>query len=316
MRRRILISIPVILIFIIMLTIACVLPAPVARLFASATPTSTATPERTPTPSATPLPPLSIAPCPRGFDCPDAIGIYDLAQDIKSGVEATVEVPYDQPISFHAGWIAFDEGIARQNASKMDPFVEIDGVNYWQDAYMGDVQPYTDENDPSKIYASAWEGVVLSGWRISESHLVRIGFTFNEQITDGWDVYPKGYTVEFIYRVYPVMRPTETPTPEPTATLTPRPTSTYKPKPTTIPVTPTAACEGSGTISIINDTGGQVTLYLTGPAKYTFYIPAGSQTLNVCPGSYSYTGYGCGGASKNGTVSTDTEEITFYCVSN
>lgn len=85
--------------------------------------------------------------------------------------------------------------------------------------------------------------------------------------------------------------------------------------PTNPPAEPTAACDASETISIINDTGGVVTLYLTGPAKFTFRIGTGSQTISVCPGSYSYTGYGCGGASKNGTVSPG-EEITFYCVTN
>ena len=86
--------------------------------------------------------------------------------------------------------------------------------------------------------------------------------------------------------------------------------------PTAPPAAPTAACDLSGTISIINNTGGLVTLYLTGPAKFTFKISTGSQSISVCPGTYSYTGYGCGGASKNGTVSTDTEEITFFCVTN
>ena len=43
------------------------------------------------------------------------------------------------------------------------------------------------------------------------------------------------------------------------------PTVSY---PTSAPATAAPACDASGTISIINDTGGQVTLYLTGPAKY------------------------------------------------
>jgi hypothetical protein len=90
----------------------------------------------------------------------------------------------------------------------------------------------------------------------------------------------------------------------------------YPTAPTAPPAVPTVACEGSGSLFIVNDTGGIVTLYLTGPAKYTFHIAAGSQTLTVCPGTYSYTGYGCGGASKNGTVATDTEEVIFYGVSN
>ena len=185
----------------------------------------------------------------------------------------------------------------------------------FKSGFLGTPMKYTIENDPFE-YFSIWEGVVLSGWQIGQPHRVRIGFTTTKQITDGVNVVSRRHVVEYIYVINPVFSPTDTPTPEPTATLTPRPTNTYKPKPTSIPVTPTPACSASGSISIINDTGGQVTLYLTGPAKYTFYIPNGSQTLSVCPGTYSYTGYGCGGASKNGTVATDTEEITFYCVSN
>lgn len=82
--------------------------------------------------------------------------------------------------------------------------------------------------------------------------------------------------------------------------------------PTAAPAEPTRSCDRSGTIRIINDTGGLVTLYLTGPAKFTFRINTGSQDISVCPGTYSYTGYGCGGASRNGTASPG-DEITFFC---
>ena len=82
--------------------------------------------------------------------------------------------------------------------------------------------------------------------------------------------------------------------------------------PTAAPAQPTPSCDRSGIIRIINDTGGLVTLYLTGPAKFTFRINAGTQEISVCPGTYSYTGYGCGGASKNGTASPG-DEITFFC---
>lgn len=75
---------------------------------------------------------------------------------------------------------------------------------------------------------------------------------------------------------------------------------------------PTPSCDRT-TIRIINDTGGRVTLYLTGPAKFTFYISTGSQSISVCPGQYSYTGYGCGGSSLNGTISTNEGDVTFYC---
>jgi len=297
--------------------VACALPAPIAGLFATATATSTNTPTVTPSPTATPPSPVTIAPCQTSEWCPGAIAIYDLVNgSVDSGQTYTVEVPFDRSISFFAGWIAQDEATVIQNSQQMERFVEIDGQNYWNNGYLGGPQPYTYDNEPSKVYSSIWQGVSLSGWQVGVEHTVRIGFRIKELITDGTSTYPAGTVVDYTYVIKPVFIPTDTPTPEPTATFTPRPTNTYIPRPTSIPVTPTAACDATGTISIINDTGGQVTLYLTGPAKYTFYIPAGSKTLTVCPGTYSYTGYGCGGASKNGTVSTDTEEITFFCTTN
>ncbi len=296
---------------------ACGLPAPLARLFATATPTSTATPTATATATATPTPPVEIEACPRASDCPWAVEIASLVRSgtVESGVENMVEVPYDLPISFFAGWIAYDEDIARQNASKMDFFFEVDGVNYWQQGFTGEVMPYVDEKNPNEVYASVWQGAALSGWRIGESHLVRVGFTFTEQVTDGWNTYPAGHTVEYIYRVFPELHPTDTPTPEPTFTPTPRPTNTLAPRPTTVPPTRTPSCSQDSIITINNTTGGQLTLYLNGPAGYTFYLGGGYTDLHVCSGSYSYTAYGCGGASDTGVISSG-ETHEFYCVSN
>lgn len=92
------------------------------------------------------------------------------------------------------------------------------------------------------------------------------------------------------------------------------PVFTPMPLPTlpVIPLVATPACEQNASIIIQNDTGGTVTLYLTGPVSYTFYVSPGAQTLSICSGSYSYTAYGCGGASRSGTVS-DGEEIEFWC---
>lgn len=293
---------------------ACALPAPIARIFASATPTSTSTPTSTPSPTATPVSPVTIAPCSTAEWCPGAIPVYDLIQGaVESGVTYTVEVPFDRAISFFTGWIAQDEATVLQNSSQMERFLEIDGQNYWNNGYLGQPQPYTYESEPGKVYSAIWQGVSLSGWQVGEEHTVRIGFLIHNLITDGFETYPAGTLVEYSYLIRPVFIATDTATPSPTATYTPIPTNTPKPRPTSVPVTPTPACAATGSLFIINDTGGQVTLYLTGPAKYTFYIPAGTKTLSVCPGTYSYTGYGCGGASKNGTITTDTEEITFFC---
>jgi len=116
-----------------------------------------------------------------------------------------------------------------------------------------------------------------------------------------------------------------TKTPMPTLTFTPQPTSTTPPtrtptkKPTSTPkpyVPPTATpCSGETVpIYIKNDTGGQVTLYLTGPCSYTFYLKTGDSTIYILPGNYSYTAYGCGGATLSGSKSLGYgDEWTWFC---
>jgi|GEM_PF-1861731 len=89
-------------------------------------------------------------------------------------------------------------------------------------------------------------------------------------------------------------------------------TSFPPPPPTQVPATATPACSLNGVLSIQNDTGGTVTLYLTGPASFTFYLNTGPSSLYVCPGTYSYTAYGCGGATDRGTMSSG-ESHTFFC---
>jgi len=89
------------------------------------------------------------------------------------------------------------------------------------------------------------------------------------------------------------------------------PTPTAKPY-----VQPTfASCEGETVpVSIINNTGGAVSLTLRGPCSYTFYVVGGSSSIAVLPGSYSYTAYGCGGTTLSGTRSLDGSiEWTWYC---
>lgn len=92
------------------------------------------------------------------------------------------------------------------------------------------------------------------------------------------------------------------------------PVFTPMPLPTVpfIPLASTPSCDRSASIVIQNNTGSQVTLYLTGPYSYTFYVSSGTQTLSICSGSYSYTAYGCGGASRSGSAS-DGDEIEFWC---
>lgn len=286
---------------------SCSLPAPVARLFATETPTPT------------PTPPVKLVPCPKSESCPGSVGVYDLVSvPLESGVVYPVDVILDEAVSFFAGWSAKDDSFLIENMAHMQHFIEIDGINYYNDAYMAFPLPYSFAGD-STVYSSMWQGVTISGWKLGEPHRVRIGFTFDEIITNGNTVYPAGTVIEYIYQVNPIMRPTNTPTmtftptltptPTPTATPTPRPTQV---KPTAVPYTSTPSCSENASIVINNTTGGRITLYLNGPEKYTFYLNTGYTTLKVCSGSYSYTAYGCGGANDTGTINSG-EEHEFYC---
>ena len=82
--------------------------------------------------------------------------------------------------------------------------------------------------------------------------------------------------------------------------------------PVPTPVTQASSCDLSSSIDITNDTGGTVTLYLSGPANYSFTLGTGDNTVSVCPGTYSYTAYGCAGASETGAMSAG-ESHRFFC---
>lgn len=69
---------------------------------------------------------------------------------------------------------------------------------------------------------------------------------------------------------------------------------------------------GEGKIKIKNSTGGTITIIMTGPQSYTFYVSTGSSQLSVVKGKYNYTAYGCGGASTSGSIKPGGV-ITFWC---
>lgn len=73
---------------------------------------------------------------------------------------------------------------------------------------------------------------------------------------------------------------------------------------------------GGGTVKVVikNNTGGNITIYLTGPQSYTFNFPTGSSRMEVVPGKYTYTVYGCG-SSITGTKSFKGGGINwmFWC---
>jgi hypothetical protein len=75
-----------------------------------------------------------------------------------------------------------------------------------------------------------------------------------------------------------------------------------------------AATSGGVKVVIENDTFGMVTLQLSGPQQYWFYLSPGTQTIEVAKGSYDYTVWGCGGASKSGTKNINSKiHWRFWC---
>jgi len=71
---------------------------------------------------------------------------------------------------------------------------------------------------------------------------------------------------------------------------------------------------GIANVKIVNDTGGYITINLTGSTTYRFSIGPGRSTISVVKGKYTYTVYGCGGATVSG-VKNMTSRLTwrFWC---
>jgi hypothetical protein len=84
-----------------------------------------------------------------------------------------------------------------------------------------------------------------------------------------------------------------------------------------VPLAPTAIPLPVGptvTIPVRNNTGSTLKLELDGPARYSFTILPGDHDITVVVGTYSYTGYGCGGASKSGSYVLDlATDWTWWC---
>jgi len=74
-------------------------------------------------------------------------------------------------------------------------------------------------------------------------------------------------------------------------------------------------CQDHIPILVKNDTGGNLSLSISGPGSYSFSIPSGQQTIYVIPGTYNYTARGCGGAVLSGTydLSKAGDEWRFWC---
>jgi hypothetical protein len=280
-------------------------------LFATATPTATNTPTVTLTPTATPVP-IFLSSCVFYEDCPEAHLVTNyLATDLQTNVLTTVVIPSDDKIRLNTGWCTKDEATLQASLPFITYIFEINGVSYVQ--YATIKHGFWWGDDPSNHSPCVFIGAMLSGFHIGENQQVKIGYSFNAEVSDGWTTrapFTDVYLLDLEPANIPTVTPTETPTQTPTSTSTP----TNTPYPTwTIPYyTPTPSCSASSSLYISNTTGGLVTLYLSGPASFVFYLNSGDTTLSVCSGTYSYTAYGCGGATDTGSMSSG-ESHEFYC---
>ena len=281
------------------------------ELLATPTPTPsstfTPTPTITNTPSATPVPPppVQVTSCVFQEDCPEATLVKNyLEAEPEVNVITQVKFPYEDKVRVNIGWCTLDEAALQENLKHITYIFEIDGISYLDLATVKHGFS-TEANDENIQYPCTFIGAMLSGWQIGKDHQVTIGYSFDAEIFDGWNSYAPFSNV-YIFDLQPAFIPTATPTATPTITSTPQPLPT-------IPYyTPVPPCDASSSLDITNDTGGQVSLYLNGPANYEFYLSTGDTTLSICPGTYNYTAYGCGGASNSGTM-TSGESHRFYC---
>jgi hypothetical protein len=276
-------------------------PTPTLTSTATPTNTPTATPTATSTPTATPVPPppFVLENCVFEEDCPEAVMVTSYLPDgIPTNVLTQVSFPYEDKVRLNIGWCAKDETALQDNLQHITYIFEIDGISYLDLAsiHRGTV---TDETDSTLDHPCTFIGATGSNWTIGENHQVTIGYSFDTTIFDGWETYSP-FTNSFVMDLQPSFMPT----PAPTNTPYPMPTEPYH--------TPAPSCDQSSSIDISNTTDGQVTLYLSGPAEYVFYLGTGSTSLSVCEGNYSYTAYGCGGASDSGSMASG-ESHEFYC---
>ncbi|PKN97249.1 MAG: hypothetical protein CVU42_16985 [Chloroflexi bacterium HGW-Chloroflexi-4] len=309
-----------VLVVLLIVGLSCsVVPQGIQGLFASKTPTPTNTATATPTPTVTatptktPIPPIKVNLCAFQEECSDALPIRDLisADDETQALNAVTFV-YTEPLFLSVGWVVKDQTILEDNLKYIKWFFKIDGQDYFREDWLSLGETVFDD-DPSNVYPGMWFGTVMDGWKVGERHTVEIGYIFDATLSDGWDTYYRGTIYQARYLLIPMEKPTATPTATATRTNTPRPTAipyTKTPKATLAPTQP--PCDINSSIEIDNSTGGIVRIDLSGPMKFHFDLPTGHTSMKVCPGSYSYKAWGCGGASDSGTLNTG-ETHEFYC---
>jgi hypothetical protein len=71
--------------------------------------------------------------------------------------------------------------------------------------------------------------------------------------------------------------------------------------------------EKTANVTIVNDTGGTMTLILSGPANYTFYLQPGKTKIDVTQGKYEYSAFGCGDSEYGSIRLRSGFKWNWYC---
>ena len=132
--------------------------------------------------------PFSVTGCADPAQCPDAVYIWDLLdmQHQKTPGIATYELTISQGTQLYVatGWCAATDALLQDNISKMQWNLTIDGQSYSSSIATKGYWP--DGN------ACVLAGTVIRGWSAGRVYVVDWGFTFTQDINDGYDTYPAG----------------------------------------------------------------------------------------------------------------------------
>jgi len=120
--------------------------------------------------------------------CPNAVHIWDLVQmqshDAPGIIPYELTIPAGTQLYMATGWCAVDDATLQDNISKMQWNLTIDGQSY-------------DSSVATKGYwpdgrACVLGGAVIQGWSSGSTYVVDWGFTFTQDVNDGWSTYPAG----------------------------------------------------------------------------------------------------------------------------
>jgi hypothetical protein len=171
----------------------------------------------------------------------------------------------------------------------------INDISY-VDVLKGEYFDSTNAQDATHTDSCYGMGGVASGWQAGQTQVIKIGLEVNDAINNGWYDFPAGTSQTNIFLMDPALPATDTPLPSPTKT--PKPVITYAPPATA--AAPKTSCMIDSNMLLGNRTGSQATIYLRGPANFTFVLAPGEQnTVKVCSGCYNYTFMGaCTGSGR------------------